>query len=211
MKYPIYRSTSISLYKQKGVGLIEVLVAIILLSSVLMGAIALQLSTAKEQRSAQFVSRAVLLASEMGERIRANRDAIRSSITSTNPINDYLYLTNSEQIAVKSAMDANTTVQCTQNCSSISATAKNDMITWWQTIRTQMPPDSVGMLLMPNTTTINSQINALSRDIVIVWREPVVNKSKNNTAILLNNKNNSCPASINASEGMRCYVQRVML
>ena len=176
------------LQRQAGMGLIEVLVSIILLSSVLLGAIGLQLSAAKEQRSAQFVSRAALLASEMGERMRVNRAAVK----------DGKYTTEVTQAAVKKDIDSAMSTPLKNDCSDKSPCilpddiSKYDVNTWWQNIRTQMPPDSVGMLLA--TTAGGASI--LARDIVIAWPEPVTNKDVNNKPILLNN---SCPLGIKAS------------
>ncbi|MEY3996586.1 MAG: hypothetical protein RL344_929 [Pseudomonadota bacterium] len=192
---------------QAGIGLIEVLVSIVLLSSVLLGAIGLQLSAAKEQRSAQFVSRAALLASEIGERMRVNRAAVK----------DGKYITNTSQNDVQGDIDMamnkslKSVCNVTNPCTSSDAISTYDVDTWWQNIRTQMPPDSVGMLLTPNGVA-----NVLVRDIVIAWPEPVINKdTKNNLISIKSNKPISpksvCPTSITVSVGTRCYTQRVML
>lgn len=184
---------------QAGIGLIEVLVSIVLLSSVLLGAIGLQLSAAKEQRSAQFVSRAALLASEIGERMRVNRAAVK----------DGKYITKTTQAAVKNDIDTAMVKSlksvCTVKtpCDSLDAISAYDVDTWWQNIRTQMPPDSVGMLLVTA-----GGVNALARDIVIAWPEPVVNKNASNKPILLNS---GCPSTVTVLAGTRCYTQRVML
>ncbi|MEN9911719.1 MAG: type pilus modification protein PilV [Pseudomonadota bacterium] len=188
------------LQHQAGIGLIEVLVSIVLLSSVLLGAIGLQLSAAKEQRSAQFVSRAALLASEIGERMRVNRAAVK----------DGKYITKTTQADVKSDIDRamnkslKSVCSVTNPCTSSDAISTYDIDTWWQNIRTQMPPDSVGMLL----TTTTGGVNTLARDIVIVWTEPVINKDTNNKPILLKS---GCPSTVTVSAGTRCYTQRVML
>jgi type IV pilus modification protein PilV len=184
---------------QAGIGLIEVLVSIVLLSSVLLGAIGLQLSAAKEQRSAQFVSRAALLASEIGERMRVNRAAVK----------DGKYVTKTTQAAVKDDIDSvmnkslKSVCSVTNPCTSSDAISTYDVDTWWQNIRAQMPSDSVGMLLTPSGVA-----SVLVRDIVIAWPEPVINKDANNKPILLKN---GCPSTITVSAGTRCYTQRVML
>jgi type IV pilus assembly protein PilV len=184
---------------QAGIGLIEVLVSIVLLSSVLLGAIGLQLSAAKEQRSAQFVSRAALLASEMGERMRVNRSAVKDGKYVTKA------LQNDVQVDIDRAMSTTPTIDCSNNkpCTSSDAISTYDVDTWWQNIRAQMPPDSVGMLLTPSGV-----VSVLVRDIVIAWPEPVINKDANNKPILLKN---GCPSTITVSAGTRCYTQRVTL
>jgi type IV pilus modification protein PilV len=185
------------LYSQMGIGLIEVLVSIILLSSVLIGAIALQLSTAKEQRSAQFVSRAALLASEMGERMRANRAAVKTGT---------LYTTDSTYTGAKNNMNSTLIYDCATRICNSTDISDHDISTWWQNIRTQMPADTVGLLLVST-----NQPNLSSRDIIIVWREPVVDKDAGGNPNLRPAYAKGCPSSIDAPDGMRCYVQRVML
>jgi type IV pilus modification protein PilV len=196
-------------HHQAGMGLIEVMVSIILLSSVLLGAIALQFATAKEQRSAQFTSRAALLANEIGERMRANRAAMVNLNQTVSPTS--LYVTATTEAGTKTAMDTvmmksvSTTCTSTAACTALQ-TADYDRTAWWQNIRMQMPDDTVGLLLVPAAGAAT-----VSRDVVIAWREPVTDKDQSGTAIAINNTNNKCPVSIGASTGMRCYVQRVTL
>jgi type IV pilus modification protein PilV len=75
--------------RQSGVGLIEVLVSMVLLAMGLLGAVALQVATAKEQRSAQFVSRAAIAANEIAERMRANRESIMTATGYVTPNTTY--------------------------------------------------------------------------------------------------------------------------
>jgi hypothetical protein len=99
---------------------------------------------------------------------------------------------------------------CTQSsaCLTPANTARYDQYWWWQSLLAQMPPDTAGMLLMPAVGG-----GAVARDIVIVWREPVINKDANGLPLLLKtaSNNNGCPSTIAAADGMRCYVQRVAL
>ncbi len=193
---------------QAGMGLIEVLVSIILLSSVLLGAVALQFATAKEQRSAQFTNRAALLANEIAERMRANRTAMANTggVITTKP-----YVTADTEASVSSAMTAAATTTPSPNCMGANVcdaaqVAAYDLDAWWKNIRTQMPSDSVGVLTVPG-----AGLNAASRNVVIVWHEPVTDKDQSGNPIAINDTNNRCPASVKASAGMRCYVQYVSL
>ena len=192
----------IDLKYQTGMGLIEVLVAIILLSSVLLGAVALQASTAKEQRSAQFVGRAALLASDIGERIRANRAAVKTGTLYTTA-STYTTVQNNMNNLSSNLMNIGFCINQVCNATEMS---NHDISSWWRSIQTQMPADTVGMLLVST-----GQPNLSSRDIVIVWREPVVDKDADGNPDLRPAYARGCPSSIKAPDGMRCYVQRVML
>jgi type IV pilus assembly protein PilV len=201
-------------HKQSGVGIVEVIVAILVLSAGVIGAIGLQLATAKEQRSSQFLSRAGLLAIEMAERMRSNRDAMENlPKPSSDPV---MYLTNLDfnvKTAIANTLSAKTTTPSpacnATNVCNRSQIANYDIIQWRQSILTQMPPDSAGMLLMPT----GASEAMLARDIVIVWREPVVQKNSAGTPVLLSAGLSGCPTALHSTlpAGMRCYVQRVML
>lgn len=189
--------------KQKGVGLIEVMVAMLLLAMGLLGAVALQFATAKEQRSSQFVSRAAMAANEIAERMRANRAGIETS----------LYVTT--QVTYADGLTATTlpAVMCTsaQPCTTPAATTTLDIAVWQQYIQNNMPRgQSAAFLIMPSDGAA-----VFSRDIVIAWVEPVVDKRADGTPILLTstgaNPTSRCPATLNAPDGVRCYRQRFVL
>jgi type IV pilus assembly protein PilV len=190
--------------QQSGVGLIEVMVAILLLAMGLLGAVALQFATAKEQRSSQFVARAAMLSNEIAERMRSNRAAIEDITTPQ-------YLTATKYADVKQVVSTSPSVgvACTQAnpCLTAAATAANDINVWLQSVNAMMP-QSAAMLLMPT-----EGINALSRTIVIAWVEPVVDKDKDGAPIVINQTsgNNGCPSSIDAAAGVRCYQLKFVL
>lgn len=189
---------------QAGVGLIEVMVAILLLGMGLLGAVALQFATAKEQRSSQFVARAALLSNEIAERMRSNRAAIEDTATPR-------YTTSTTYLDARAAVSAaaSTVNACTVNtpCNTASSAAVNDINLWLQSVNTLMP-QSAAMLLMPP-----EGVNALSRTIVIAWLEPVVDKDASGNPIVLKqaSNNNGCPATISAADGVRCYQLKFVL
>ena len=196
-----------SLRHQSGVGLIEVMVAIVLLAMTLLGAVALQFATAKEQRSSQFVSRAAIAASELAERMRANRAGLED-------LANFRYLTAATTYSASVAALANsnaTQPSClvASPCTTPAAIAADDLALWQQAIVQTMPRgQSAAIVLMPSTSTNGA---ALSRDIVIAWVEPVVDKDAAGNPILISSANYGCPASISAPPGVRCYVQRFVL
>lgn len=67
--------------RQRGVGLIEVMVAILVLSVGLFGVVLSQLNSLRSQRNAHLRATAVQMASDMAERMRLNTEAIGSTST----------------------------------------------------------------------------------------------------------------------------------
>jgi type IV pilus assembly protein PilV len=192
---------------QQGVGLIEVLVAIILLAMALLGAIALQFATAKEQRSSQFVSRSALLANEIAERMRTNRSAIDDATLST-PLyvtSETTYTTGlAATLANASAVDVCTP---TAPCATASAAQTNDIAMWRQSVSSALP-QGAAFLTLPTGGN-----NTLTRDIVLAWVEPVVDKDANGVPKLLTAAQSGCPAALQNGLplGVRCYQQRFVL
>jgi type IV pilus assembly protein PilV len=74
---PIVLCRHVAARAARGVGLIEVLIAMVVLSVGLLGLAALQASALKLAHQADIRSQATFLAYEMADRMRANRDAAR--------------------------------------------------------------------------------------------------------------------------------------
>ncbi|MYM64590.1 type IV pilus modification protein PilV [Pseudomaricurvus sp. HS19] len=68
-------SISIPAKRQSGFSMLEVLIAILVLAIGLLGVSAMQLSSLKVNQGAYYRSQAVMVASEVLDRLRANRDA----------------------------------------------------------------------------------------------------------------------------------------
>ena len=64
---------------QSGLGMIEILVALVLLSMGLLGMAAMQMTSTKMTAQAQYKTQALLLAQDMVERVRANRNNAQNS------------------------------------------------------------------------------------------------------------------------------------
>lgn len=69
--------------KQQGVGMVEVLVALVILAIGVLGFTALQLRAVDATSEALYRIQAMNLARDLAERIRANQDALRKSIEKT--------------------------------------------------------------------------------------------------------------------------------
>jgi type IV pilus modification protein PilV len=192
---------------QHGFSLIETMVAMIVLSLGMLGAVALQFTTAKEQRSSQFVSRAALAANEMAERMRGNRAGLELGFY-LSPLTTYT--TSRAAIAVQATVPDLSTCGSQPECPTAVAAEQADTLALWNVLRSGMPQASAH-IIAPNGPT------SLRRDIVIAWVEPVVDKNAagNPSPISSTPVNgiipSGCPASIKAPDGVRCYQMRFTL
>jgi type IV pilus modification protein PilV len=191
-----YDSTN---HSQQGVGLIEVMVAIILLAMALLGAVALQFATAKEQRSSQFVARAALLGNEMAERMRSNRAGVEAGLYNMIGVT---YQASSQSVAANNVAP---TCNPMPSCVTPQQIAQNDSVEWWRSVASNLPQGAAIVRTTP------AALNG--RDIILAWVEPVVDKTDGGKPIQLSQTagNNGCPTDISAPVGVRCYQMRFVL
>lgn len=195
MKSPIKRTQHLNLVasrQQTGFSLLEVLIAIIVLTIGFFGVAALQLQTIKEQRSAQFYGRAAVLAGEMVERMRANRLGVSTT----------QYLTPTDYSSAVSTPPAAPSCGFAQlpACTDAASMSVTDLFNWQTSIASSLS-GGAGMLL--NTNYNSGTLSSNARTVVIVWREPVIDR---NLGVPTPTKDPSCPNSISAPDGARCYV-----
>lgn len=120
---------------QAGAGLIEVLVAIVLLATALLGFTRLQLETLKNQRLSYGHSMAQALAFDLSERIHANPEGISS-------------------YAVSGIADSPAAGGCTTDCSSVSVAAQ-DLADWQRAIeRSALPLGNADVEVSAGRVTI---------------------------------------------------------
>jgi type IV pilus assembly protein PilV len=194
---------------QHGFSLIETMVAMIVLALGMLGAVALQFSTAKEQRSSQFVSRAALVANEMAERMRGNRAGLELGFYVTPDTN---YAASRDALAPAGAVPALRTCGSQLECPAAVAAEQADIQAWWAAIRQSLPQASAHITLTPQGAA------SLRRDIIIAWVEPVVDKNANGQPVLIaaDSVASGCPVppaanKIDAPAGVRCYQMRFVL
>lgn len=86
-KYPRYRLLKPALArKQNGLGMIEILVAVLILAIGLLGMASLQVNSLKMTSDSQNRSQAVLLANDIIERARANRENLASYVVAAKSV-----------------------------------------------------------------------------------------------------------------------------
>ena len=126
-----YRSTI------RGVTLLEVLVALVILSIGLLGIARLQLALAKNQLGTTARTSLALLYSDMSYRIRSNPDASGDGVNT--PSN---YLFNTRDWNAQQAPIENPSRSCTNDVCSSTERAAFDLISWRSRVRQELPQGS---------------------------------------------------------------------
>ena len=134
---------------QKGITMVESLVALVVISVGMLGIAGLYLSSLQASRTAKLRSHAVELTSSIADRIRANREAV----------NDY-----------NLAADGTPTAQdCETKRCSPTQLAQDDLATWLADVRAVLP----GADAVTGTVTVTDRAAPDSDNYVIAvtWRE----------------------------------------
>lgn len=124
--------------KQRGAGLIEVLIALLVLAVGLLGLGALQTQSLKFNNESYFRTQATLLAMDMADRLRSNRDYAR-----TNSGNYTFTVTDSSTAAI----DA-----CESTACSPGELAQYDFKQWKDRVEQTLPSGTVSLAPLPNAT-----------------------------------------------------------
>lgn len=174
--------------KLSGVSLIEVLVSIVIASIGLLALAGVNASSVRYTKMSQYRGTAAQLATDMGERMRANRAGLASYALQTT-------------FAAQAALPAAAATLC--NSYGVTCTAAQmaayDLQTWQVLVRNQLPEGSVFI------TTQNVQIAA---DVWVVWRDPAVASADDAPTAA-----SECPAglTVSADPSVRCSYFRINL
>src|SRR5688572_8922318 len=150
MKMNTRRLNDVSRARQRGITMVESLVALVVIAVGMLGIAGLYLSSMQASRSAKLRSHAVELASSIADRIRANRDA-----------------------AAAYGTDSYGGEPATQDCDTKLCTAaqlaQDDLARWIEDIRATLP----GADAVTGTVTVTDRARPESDNYVIVvnWRE----------------------------------------
>lgn len=134
--------------RQRGITMVESLVALVVLSVGMLGIAGLYISSLKAERSALVRTQAVALATDLSDRIRANRDGLGNYATAG-------YGTKGPQI----------NTACVGGDCTPDALAQDDLGRWRDSIKRLMPGNSVGSVTFDSAPTPNVYT------ITIAWRE----------------------------------------
>ena len=123
---------------QSGFSLIEVLIAIIILSIGMLGAVGMQAAALKSNKEARNQATATTFGRELAEKMRGNK-AI--AITTTTSINPYLFdatLSSTPAVATPSPNCADSSISCTA-----AQIASWDVADWQSRVQTALPTPRV--------------------------------------------------------------------
>ena len=187
------------LIKPKGFMLIEVLVSIALSAVALLALASLNAAALRYTKMSQYRAVATQLASDMGERMRANkgRAALGGAAAEGFWAGDYDYGTSFSGQAGTVSPPAQLCHTALSVCST-RALAELDLAQWRFQARRLLPEGSVFVL---------RQGHAVAADVWIAWRDPLVASSDEAPARV-----NECPSGLAISDlSIRCSYFRVNL
>jgi len=116
---------------QDGFTLVEILVAVVVLSFGVLGVVGMQAAALQSNRAARNQSTAVALGRELGDMMRGNKDVALATSTTANP-----YLIANYPTTAAPTMSGN----CfTSACTSTLAVAQFDMNQWLARVRAELP------------------------------------------------------------------------
>lgn len=177
--------------RQLGVSLIEVLVAIVIASIGLLALAGVNATSVRYTKLSQYRGTATLLATDIGERIRANKGGMGAYVLPPAEVS----------FAGQSALPVAPAPMCDAAADTCSAgqLAAADMYAWRVLVRNQLPQGSVA---------ITQNAAQPASDVWVVWRDPAV---ANDDEFVL--AGGECPASLTvaADKSIRCSYFRINL
>jgi type IV pilus assembly protein PilV len=170
-----------------GVSLIEVLISIVIASIGLLALAGVNVSSIRYTKMSQYRGTATQLASDIAERMRANKAGLASYGFQTD------FATQAALVA-----PAQTCSAYTDTCTAITL-ADYDLRTWLATVRDQLPNGSA---------YIASQVAQNAADVWVVWRDPETANADDAPTT-----GNECPAglTVSADASIRCSYFRINL
>lgn len=190
-----------SLHASRGGSLIEVLVSIVIASIALLALAGVNASALRYTKMSQYRATATLLASDLGERMRANKgvDAVGGAAATGFFAGAYDY--SSTDFAGQSTAATLPAQLCNTAASSCTPQqiAELDIAQWRILVRTQLPEGSI---------FISRQAGQTAADVWVAWRDPAVASSDEAPALA-----SECPDSLNlnADLSVRCSFFRINL
>ncbi len=187
---------------ERGVSLIEVLVSIVIASIALLALAGVNASSIRYTKMSQYRATAALLATDMGERMRANKGQAATLVpvaAATGYLGGaYDYLETFADQATEATLPAELCNLSTSICTPAQIAAL-DLAQWRLLVRKQLPEGSV---------VITRQVAEVSAEIWVVWRDPAVASTDEAPAAA-----SECPGALTLASDLsvRCSFFRVSL
>ena len=135
---------------QRGISLIESLVAIVVMALGILGILGVQMRTLADTQTTVYRAQAIRLIEDLGERMKTNPNALGT-------INNY----------VSSFSDEPTPGDCSGGCSH-GAQATYDLALWKQAVKATLPLGQASVFLAPGETDTT---NRRQLGVMLAWRE----------------------------------------
>jgi type IV pilus assembly protein PilV len=174
---------------QRGAMLIEVLVAMLLSAVALLALASANAATLRYTKMSQYRTLATLLATDIGERMRANKAGFAARA--------YDYSANFAAQSAAPSMPAQLCASAASVCTAGDIAAL-DLAQWRVQARNLLPQGAVFLLM---------QADAVAADVWLAWRDPLLAGPDEAPAL-----STECPAGLSANEaGIRCSYFRIKL
>jgi type IV pilus assembly protein PilV len=187
---------SVDRCRQYGVSLIEVLVAVVIASIGLLALAGVNASSIRYTKMSQYRGTATQLASDLGERMRANKAGIAGYALQTS-------------FAAQATLPGAAATLC--NSYGVTCTAAqiaaHDLQTWQVLVRDQLPEGSA-YIVDQSVAPIPNVVETTAADVWVVWRDPAVAAADDAPAAAL-----ECPAALSVAgdTSVRCSYFRINL
>lgn len=179
---------------QRGASLIEILVAVLLLSIGLLSMVGLQVNALKLSKEAQFRSAAADLANSFAEAAKANVSGALA--------NGYNYTV--AYVAPNGPIAVPNTCRDGVNPCTAAQIAADDLASWRESARLSLPGGSLFAVLVPGGPNTPTSI-----DLWVLWQGPQSDDIADAATAQLNN---NCPAAIpNANRALQCMPFKISL
>jgi type IV pilus modification protein PilV len=202
------RRTPARRHLQRGVALLEVGVAMLVLSVAFLGIAMLVTNTARAQRSGQAMVRAAALATDIAEQMRANRSAVEALATDRGFVleDTYAALTASDALSVPTCggrfVRPPSTDVALPPCATAKGFADFALAAWLAQVQTSLPAGAGSVVDLGNAR----------RRIVVAWSEPSIDRANGAPAPITDPQCDNAPKfQIAAKSGVRCLVMEFTL
>lgn len=146
--------------RNRGFGLMEVLISLVILSIGLLGMAMLQVKASQYSRGSYGRTQATVLAYDLMDRIRANKPGSDNGA--------YCLPTSSQTCSTLAA--PSTPEYCTSGCGSPNQLAAYDLTQWYQLINSQLVPASVSSTVAREATAVGTA-TVSKYTITIFWKD----------------------------------------
>jgi len=189
--------------RRRGVALVEVLVAMLVVSAGVLAMAGLLATASRYGKTSEFRAVATLLASDMADRIRANKDALRSNVVP--PGSATVYNVTGDYSSWADEPNAPGACANVNECTAAELAAR-DIAEWSRSVFSNLP-GGAGYVSVAQVGAPGGLRENFAADIWIAWLDPDAD-----AGLPTQTDGNECPAGFQGSDPQpRCAFFRVGL